>query len=223
MKIELPELCLVLLIGCSGSGKSSFGKKHFKGSEVVSSDFCRLLVADDENDQSASAPAFALLHFIVGQRLSAGRLTVVDATSVKPEDRKSLIAVAKEHNCLPMAIVFDIDEKICQERNNSRPDRDFGPHVIRRQSQALNRSLRGLKREGFNRTFIFSTVEEVDSVEVTRVPLWNNRKGDSGPFDIIGDIHGCFDETKLLLEKLGYEFQHDESDPLKFNAKHPEG
>lgn len=223
MKIELPELCLVLLVGCSGSGKSTFGKRHFKASEVVSSDFCRFLVADDENDQSASRPAFEVLHFIVGQRLAAGRLTVVDATNVQQEDRQSLMAVAKQHNCLPIAIVFNINERICEERNAVRPDRNFGAHVIHRQSKALHRSLRNLKREGFNRTYILGSIEEVDSVEITRAPLWNNRKTDTGPFDIIGDIHGCFDETRELLEKLGYEFIVDEADPLKFNARHPEG
>ena len=223
MKIELPELSLVLLVGCSGSGKSTFGRKHFKASEVVSSDFCRYIVADDENDQSATHAAFDILHYIVGKRLEAGRLTVVDATNVQQEDRQSLLAVAKKHNCLPIAIVFNIDENICQERNNLRPDRNFGPHVIRRQSKSLHRSLRNLKREGFNRVFILDSAEQVDSIEITRTPLWNNRKSDTGPFDIIGDIHGCFDETKELMEKLGYEFSFDETDPLKFNARHPEG
>ncbi len=223
MKIELPELSLVVLIGCSGSGKSTFGKKHFKGSEVVSSDFCRYMVADDENDQSASRPAFELLHYIVGKRLDAGRLTVIDATSVQAEDRKQLIELAKAHNCLPIAIVFNIDEEVCQQRNLQRPDRNFGPHVIRRQNKLLQRSFRGIRKEGFNRTFIFNSPEEVEQAELVRTPLWNNKKTEHGPFDIIGDIHGCFDETILLLEKLGYKLSNDESDPLRYNASHPDG
>jgi len=86
--IRIPELALVVLIGPSGSGKSTFARSHFKPTEIVSSDACRGLVADDENDQSATKDAFEVLHFIAGKRLQAGRLTVVDATSVQPEARK---------------------------------------------------------------------------------------------------------------------------------------
>src|SRR5882757_7511809 len=55
MKISIPELSLVLLVGPSGCGKSSFARKHFLTTEVVSSGFCRALVSDNENDQSATA------------------------------------------------------------------------------------------------------------------------------------------------------------------------
>ncbi len=223
MRIEVPELCLVVLIGTSGSGKSTFGKRHFKSTEVVSSDFCRGLVADDENDQSATAAAFAVLHFIVSKRLEAGRLTVVDATNVRQEDRESLIAIAKEQNCLSVAIAFNLDERICHERNKMRTDRDFGPHVISRQAKAMHRSLKGLKREGFHRNFILNSEEQIDSVQIERVPLWTNKKHDAGPFDIIGDIHGCFDEMCELLRSLGYLLKEDPADPLKFSASHPEG
>jgi protein phosphatase len=149
MHIKIPELALVVLIGASGSGKSTFAKHHFKSTEVLSSDFCRGLVSDDENDQSATKDAFDVLHFIAAKRLAAGRLTVVDATNVQVEARKPLVALAREYHCLPVAIVLDLPERVCQERNRSRADRDFGPHVIRRQTQDLRRSLRGLQREGF--------------------------------------------------------------------------
>ncbi len=222
MKIELPEFCLVMLIGSSGCGKSTFARRHFKSTEVISSDFCRGIVCDDENDQTVSSEAFSLVRFIAGQRLALGKLTVIDATSVQAEDRKSLLEIAKTHNTLPIAIVMDIDEKICQQRNQSRADRDFGPHVISRQARALARSLKGLKKEGFNRVFILDSPEEVDQVEITRVPLWNNKKDEKGPFDIIGDIHGCFDETAELLTKLGYELVEDSSFSLKYRVCHPE-
>jgi protein phosphatase len=141
--LEVPELSLVLLVGASGSGKSTFAKAHFLRTEVLSSDFCRGLVADDENDQSATKEAFELLHFIAGKRMAAGRLTVVDATSVKREDRAQLVRLAREHHFLPVAIVFDLPERLCQDRNRNRPDRDFGPHVIRNQTRDLRRGLRG--------------------------------------------------------------------------------
>jgi protein phosphatase len=204
MKISIPELSLVLLIGPSGSGKSSFARKHFLLTEVVSSDFCRALVADNENDQSATGDAFDLLHAIVRKRLSRGKLTVIDATNVQPEARKSLIALAKEYHLFAEAIVFDLPERLCQDRNKLRPDRQFGPHVIHNQSQQLRRSLRGLEREGIRHVFKLSSAEEVDSVTIERHPLWNNKKTEHGPFDIIGDVHGCFDELVELMGQLGY-------------------
>src|SRR6202789_4270748 len=204
MKISIPELSLILLVGPSGCGKSSFGRKHFLSTEVVSSDFCRALVSDNENDQSATDDAFDLLHEIVRKRLARGRLTVVDATNVQPEARKSLIALAKEFHLFAEAIVFDLSERVCQDRNVLRPDRQFGPHVIRNQSQQLRRSLRGLEREGIRHVFKLSSPEEVDAVTIERHPLWNNKKTEHGPFDIIGDVHGCFDELVELIAQLGY-------------------
>jgi len=204
MRLSIPELCLVVLIGPSGAGKSTFARTHFRPSEVLSSDACRALVADDENDQSATADAFDVLHYIARKRLAAGRLAVVDATNVQPEARRPLIALAREFHVLPVAIVFDLPERLCQERNLSRPDRDFGPHVIRRQAGDMRRSLRALPREGFRHVYTLSSPEEVAAATVAREPLWNNRKEERGPFDIIGDIHGCRPELEALLGALGY-------------------
>ena len=203
--LEVPELSLVLLVGASGSGKSTFARTHFLPTEVLSSDFCRGLVSDDENDQSATGPAFDVLHFIATKRMQAGRLTVVDATNVKREDRAPLIRLAREHHFLPVAIVFNLPERLCQDRNRTRPDRDFGPHVIRNQTRELRRSLRGLRKEGFRQVHILNAPEEVDGATIARAPLWNNRKSEHGPFDIVGDVHGCCDELEQLLAKLGYE------------------
>src|SRR6202453_3447506 len=204
MKITIPELSFVVLIGVSGSGKSTFARKHFKSTEILSSDYCRGLVSDDENSQAATKEAFEVLHFIARKRLAAGKLTVVDATNVQPEARKPLVALAREFHVLPVAIVLNLPEKLCHERNQSRPDRQFGPHVIRNQSQQLRRSLRGLEREGFRHVFVLSTPEEVSSVTLVRQPLWNNLTHEHGPFDIIGDVHGCYDELVDLLTNLGY-------------------
>jgi protein phosphatase len=123
--ITVPDLALVVLIGPSGAGKSSFAARHFAPSEVLSSDFCRLLVADDENDQAATPAAFDVLGYIAGKRLEAGRLTVVDATSVQRDARAPLVRLAREHHVLPVAIVLDVPEKVCAERNANRPDRNL--------------------------------------------------------------------------------------------------
>ncbi len=204
MNITVPNLSLVVLIGPSGSGKSTFARRHFKPTEVLSSDFCRALIADDETDQTVSQEAFDVLHFIAARRLAAGRLTVIDATSVKPEDRKPLVSLARQFHCLPVAIIFDLPERVCQERNAQRNDRDFGRHVIRGQRAVLRRGLRGLRREGFSHVFTFASPEEVDAANIERTPLWCDRRTDHGPFDIIGDVHGCYDELVELLDRLGY-------------------
>jgi protein phosphatase len=205
MTFTIPELSLVVLIGPSGCGKSTFARKHFKPTEVMSSDAFRALVSDDENDQSSTDDAFAALHFVAARRLARAKLTVVDATNVQPEARKPLVALAREHHVLPVAIVLDLPERICHDRNRSRPDRDFGPHVIRNQKSQLHRSLRGLGREGFRHVHVLKSQEEVDAAVIERQPLWNNRKRETGPFDIIGDVHGCCDELDQLLQRLGYE------------------
>lgn len=209
MNIVLPELSLVILIGASGSGKSSFARKHFLKSEIVSSDECRGMISDDENDQSATKPAFDLLHTIVAKRLEFGRLTVVDATNVQSASRKSLMELARKYHLLPIAIVFNIPENVCQERNSVRPDRNFGPHVIKNQTRDLKQSLRNLRKEGFRYVHVLGSVDEVDAVTLERQKLWNNLKTEHGPFDIIGDVHGCYGELTELLAELGYSVSEE--------------
>src|SRR5271170_7067636 len=121
-KIEVPTLSLVVLVGASGSGKSTFARRHFKPTEIVSSDACRAMLADDENDQTVTKEAFALLHVIVEKRLRLARLTVVDATSVRREDRLSLIQLAQSVHALPVAIVLDVPPRACHDHNRGRAD-----------------------------------------------------------------------------------------------------
>ncbi|MBN1559482.1 polynucleotide kinase-phosphatase [candidate division KSB1 bacterium] len=218
--LTIPELSFVVLIGASGSGKSTFARKHFKPTEVLSSDFCRGLVSDDENDQNATKDAFEILHFIAAKRLAAGRLTVVDATNVQSESRKTLVELARQYHMLPVAIVFKLPAELCEERNRSRANRDFGPHVIRQQIQQLRRHLRELKYEGFRHIHILNSVEEVDSAVVERQAMWNNLKHRHGPFDIIGDVHGCFDELAELLLQLGYVITETDG---TYRVQPPEG
>ena len=201
----IPDLCLVALIGATGSGKSTFAARHFKPTEALSSDHYRAVVGDDPNDLSVTASAFDALHHIAGLRLALGRLVVVDATNVKPQDRAVLLGVAREHDVLAVAFVLNMDERICVERNKIRPERQLGARVVRSHQQQLRRGLRGLQREGFRHVYILNTPEEVDAVAIQRVPLWTDRRADAGPFDIIGDIHGCYDELLDLLARLGYQ------------------
>ncbi|HKY42762.1 MAG TPA: polynucleotide kinase-phosphatase, partial [Pyrinomonadaceae bacterium] len=197
--------------------KSTFARKHFKRTEVISSDYCRGLVSDDENDQAATKDAFELLHYIAAKRLARGKLTVVDATNVQPEARKPLVALAREYHVIPVAIVLNLPTRVCEDRNRDRPDRNFGPHVIRQQAQFLRRSIKYLKREGFRHIVELSSPEEVDAVVIERQPLSNNLKHEHGPFDIIGDVHGCYDELHSLLTTLGYHINSN------YEVHHSEG
>jgi protein phosphatase len=205
MKISIPNLSLVVLIGPSGSGKSTFARKHFLPTEVLSSDACRAAISDEENNQSVTNDAFSVLHFIAAKRLALGRLTVVDATNVQPEARKPLVALARQYHCLPVAIVLSLPETVCHERNRLRDERNFGLHVVRQQQSQLRRSLRGLRKEGFRHVFVLESPEEVEASTVERVPLYNDKRCEHGPFDIIGDVHGCCDELEALLRQLGYQ------------------
>lgn len=202
--IEIPEFALVMLVGISGSGKSSFASKHFRATEVVSSDACRALVGDDENDQAVSEDAFGLLREIASRRLKHRRLTVLDATHVQPGARPPVLALARDYDTLPVAIVFDLPLELCQARNAERPDRAFGPHVLPNQQRMLRQTLKRLRREGFRQIHVLNSPEAIEAVRIERMPLWCDQRDDAGPFDIIGDVHGCCDELETLLVKLGY-------------------
>ena len=221
-QIAVPAMGLVVLVGVSGSGKSTFARTHFKPTEVVSSDFCRGLVADDENDQSATPDAFDVLHYIVGTRLRRGLLTVVDATNVQQAARASLVKLAKSHDVLVDAIVIDVPESLAAERNKQRPDRDYASHVISRQHRDLRRSVGRLTKEGFRRVHVLRGTEQVDAVEIVRERPWSDRREAHGPFDIIGDVHGCASELRTLLTELGWNISHDDGG-VAVGASHPEG
>ena len=212
-------------MGVSGSGKSTFAKKHFKSTEIVSSDQCRGIVSNDENSLKVNKDAFELLDFIISKRLKNGLLTVVDATNIQAEGRKKLIALAREYHALPSIIVLNTPEEICIERNAQRTDRNMGKHVIRQQRQQFKKSLRTLKKEGFRKIHVLNSLEEIEQVEgIEREKLYNDKKEETGPFDIIGDVHGCFDELVELLEKLDYQIKKVEPNTTNFGFEitHPD-
>lgn len=194
------------MMGASGSGKSTFAARQFAPTEILSSDRCRGMVADDESDQAATGDAFDVLYYIAAKRLAARRLTVIDATNLRAEDRKHAIELARRYHALPVVIALDVPESVCAERNRARPDRAFGSHVVRSHVQLLRRSLRGLQREGFRVVHILSSPEDITSIEIAREPLFTDRRLDNGPFDIIGDVHGCYKELTALLASLGYTY-----------------
>ncbi|WP_207431522.1 polynucleotide kinase-phosphatase [Sabulibacter ruber] len=217
-EIKLPEIALVLLVGPSSSGKSTFARKHFLSTEVISSDNCRALVSDDENNLDATQDAFDLLYFLAAKRLKRGKLTVVDALNIRKEDRARLVQLAKDNYALAAAIVLETPIRTLYERHAARTDRTFGRHALEKMVDNYRRSLKTIKREGFGYVY---TVEDGEEVNIVRQPLWNNRKEETGPFDIIGDVHGCFDELTELLTQLGYSLSREENG--RFTVQAPSG
>jgi protein phosphatase len=203
--IALPDFCLVVLIGATGAGKSTFARRHFKPTEIISSDHCRGLIIDDENDQAISRDAFELVGAIAAMRLKHRRIAVIDATNVRAADRKQWIELARRHHALPVAIVLDVSVDDCMRHNQDRPDRQFGAGVPQRMVSEIRRGLRGLEREGFRQVWRLNGPQEIAAATLTRQPLWTDKRDLTGPFDIIGDVHGCADELEQLLRQLGYQ------------------
>ena len=220
MQLKIPDLAVVALIGATGSGKTTFARQHFKGTEILSSDMCRGLVSDDDNNQHATDDAFDLLYTIARKRLARRLLTVIDATNVQTDARRPILAVAREFHAIPVAIVLDVSTKLCLERTRTRTDRSIGAHTVRQQCSLLRQSVRNLKREGFRYIYVLRSPDEIDHATIERVRLWTDRRDDHGPFDIIGDIHGCFDELTALLGRLGYTIATAEDH--SFVVTHPD-
>lgn len=212
-QIPLPELALVALIGASSSGKSTFAARHFGPYEVLSSDQFRALVSGSEHTLDANEAAFSSLYHVAARRLERGLLTVVDATSVRAEDRRRLVELARAHDVLPVAIVLDLPRSVLDARHEARGDRPFSEAVIGRQQTDLRRGLRGLGREGFRHVWTLRSVDDVNAAQITRVPLYSNRRDLRGPFDFIGDVHGCLPELRDLLTDLGYALDGDQVTP----------
>lgn len=205
---------MVVVIGTSGSGKSTFCKKHFLPTEILSSDALRAMISDDEDRLDISTEAFDTLHYLLEKRLELGRLTVVDATNVQKEARAPLIKIATKWHALRVAIFIDTPVPICHERNAQRPNRGFGPHVLRNQRADFKRALGATRSERWHKIYTV-TPETIDQVEIVRERSWSRNPEEHGPFDIIGDVHGCYDELQSLIAELGWKTEPE--------LHHPEG
>lgn len=217
-EIKLPEISLVLLVGPSSVGKSTFARKHFAGTEILSSDNCRALVSDDENNLDATDDAFEVLQLIAARRLKRGKLTVIDALNLRREDRAKMIQLAKDNYALAAAIIVETPIRMAFDRHAMRTDRNFGRGVLEKQFDDFKRSQRSIEKEGFSYVYY---IKPEDEIGITRQKLWNNKKEEHGPFDIIGDVHGCFDELIELISGLGYKITT--SDDGHYEVVHPVG
>ncbi len=207
MRVKIPEFSLVVLIGPSSSGKTIFAKNHFKESEVISTDYCCYLISDDENNQSVSNDALRLMHFLTDLRLNLRKLTVIDAENISENTRYNLLEIASKHHCLKVAIVFNLSENILYQRNKYRHDRMLEEKIIKYQYNQMQYSLMNLKKEGFNYIYIMNSIDDVMRTKIYQDTLYCDKNFESGPIDIIGDVHGCYDELIILLKKLGYKLE----------------
>ncbi|MBE0476315.1 MAG: AAA family ATPase [Coriobacteriia bacterium] len=162
--IRLPGEALVVLVGAAGCGKTSFAARNFRPSATVSSDELRERVSDDPT--KASADAFKLMYQIVGMRLKHRRLTVVDATNVTADKRAELLAISRHHRRPAVAIVLDLPEELCLERNEARAGRKVPVAAVRGQLRHLRHSLPGLPEEGFTSVHVLRTPEELAEARV---------------------------------------------------------
>ena len=220
--VAVPAMGLVVLVGVSGSGKSTFARTHFKPTEVVSSDFCRGLVADDENDQSATPDAFDVLHYIVGTRLRRGLLTVVDATNVQQQDRASLVKLARSHDVLVDAIVLDVPESLAPGATGSRPDRDFGAHVVSRPAlRRLGDHCAACSKEGFHRVHVLRGDDEIEAADIhARAAMERPARTTTARSTSSGTSTAVASELRTLLAGLGWQLRYDGDAAV--GASHPE-
>ena len=207
MKIQTPEFSMVLMMGPSCSGKTTFAKRHFSQTEIISSDACRAIVSDDPHNQKVTTDAFQLLHNITNARLKNRRLTVVDATNLQPRHRASLVDIARDNDCPVTAIIMATPLQQCLQRNQEQKDQPLPEHVIRNQQRRLRHNARSVKKEGVRHSYTIRDQQEADEATVTRTKMHLDLRDNHGPFDIIGDIHGCHHELIQLLGELGYDTQ----------------
>lgn len=204
--ISLPKNTLLVLCGVPGCGKSSFAARYFTDTMIVSSDQCRTLVSDSETNMAASGEAFKLFRFTIERRLSLGRFTVADSTAITRRARGELLRIGRKHGFYVALLIFNIPEDVCLARNAGRDRRVISP-VIARMQKMLGQTLKVVHSEGFDAVHVIS--EEALNNPTFEIKIRNHEATLPGPFDIIGDIHGCYDELIMLLDKLGYRRRFD--------------
>ena len=208
MHVKISGDGLVFTVGCSGSGKSTFCRRYFQSSQIISSDQCRKWVSDREDNQQASQDAFSLMYEIVEKRLRRGLLTVLDATHLDNKSIEKIQKYAEVYKRDLYGFVFSLPLEHCLEWNQQRPDRRVPAEVLEKQYHKLPDIQAFIDQEEIPYVN-FKTLEEIDKIdiEVQGTQVYSQAEqtvSEQGPFDIIGDVHGCYDELCELLTKLGY-------------------
>ena len=224
MQLKINDYGLVVLIGPSGAGKTTFAARHFRPSEVLSSDHYRSVVGDDDRNAATTKDAFDVMEEIATRRLRARRLSVIDATNIAPDDRKRYVRLARREHAPLTAIALDLSQGHCLAQNAARNAAARPQMVVRRQWRSMQRWIKKLSAEGFRRRYRLRTPDDVAAAEIVREPLSCDRRTLGGPFDIIGDVHGCHEELQALLARLGYGVrEQDNGNGPEYDTTRPAG
>ncbi len=205
MRLVVPDPSLVVLVGPAGAGKSTLARRCFDPTEILSSDEMRARVSGDPADQAASADAFEVLHALAAKRLARNLLTVADATNVETPARQAWLRLAREHHVMPVAVVLALPLDECLRLNAARVGRVVPESVVREQHADMMGSLSRLDEEGFHHALVIESAADAAGATLAREPLACDRRDLAGPFDIVGDVHGCFAELVDLMGALGWQ------------------
>ncbi|MDQ3855463.1 MAG: AAA family ATPase, partial [Chloroflexota bacterium] len=204
---------LVVLVGAAGAGKSTFAARHFLPTQIVSTDRCRALVGDREDVQAFSKQAFELFYFLIEKRMELDKLIVADSTALEASVRQHLLGLARVHGYPAVAIVFTAGLELRRARNVGR-ERKVPDDVLVRQQAALEAALPEMRREGWDEVYCLAP-EDADGVEVLQVSA-GVYSPVPPPYDVVGDVHGCYAELTEILDRLGWQPDGD-------SYSHPEG
>ena len=163
-RVRLVRPSIVLLCGPAACGKSTFARRLFRPTQIISSDWARARVCDDERDQRFQTQAFALVHYLAELRLSLNRLCVVDSTALTEHHRKEYLELAKRFQVPCVVFLFDVPLEKCVERDRSR-QRTVGRPVIERQYLAFGQTKTDIRQEGFGEIIELGD-EEMDKVQI---------------------------------------------------------
>lgn len=212
--LAIPYSSLLILVGTAGAGKSTFAQKNFPRNMSVSTDECREILCGSRRNQKISEDAFDLFYFITEKRLKNSYPTIVDSTALYRKNRQRLREIADSYQFSTTLIFFDLSLEECLQNDQGRTF-SVGEEVIKRQFRSLQKAKEQLEEESYDHIVVLKSREEIDNLSIRLTDSLVERK-DKGPFDIIGDIHGCYEMLVSLLDKLGYQ-------KGEFTYTHPQG
>lgn len=144
----LPRRTLLVLCGAAGAGKSTFAAQRFPATSIVSSDRCRGLVCDDENDQTVNRDAFDLFYYILQKRMKLGRFCVADSAALKPDARRNLRALSRRFGYYGCLLIFTTPPEVCIQRDSQRTRR-VGESVVHYHAGLLPQAMQDAPNEGW--------------------------------------------------------------------------
>jgi len=160
IKITVPNRTLLVLCGPAGSGKSTFAARRFIPTSIVSSDYCRAMICDDENNQQVNRDTFDLFYYIIQKRMYLGRFTVADSTALRADARRRLRAQSRHSGYYGCLLIFNTPLDVCLARDKLR-SRMVGEQVILYHNGLLQQTLLDAPNEGWEQVHVLG-VDDVD-------------------------------------------------------------